>query len=93
MSHSDYTPEVLFCGGSTIDDSLPPESLSSQTPASDQCARMVLTDEGIAAGWQVESMPGNRLMIDAIVMPDGNVLLINGAATGVSAFPTFHFRG
>jgi hypothetical protein len=54
---------------------------------------MVLTDEGIAAGWQVESMPGNRLMIDAIVMPDGNVLLINGAATGVSAFSTFHFCG
>ena len=50
---------------------------------------MKLTPEGIAAGWEMESMPGNRLMIDAIVMPDGNVLLINGAATGVSAFSIF----
>jgi hypothetical protein len=47
---------------------------------------MVLNAAGIAAGWQVESMPGNRLMVDAIVMPDGNILFINGVATGVSAF-------
>jgi hypothetical protein len=53
---------------------------------------MVLTPEGIAAGWQVESMPGNRMMIDAIVMPDGNVLLINGASTGVSVFSIFHIQ-
>ena len=88
-SHSHYAPGVLLCGGYTINGTLPPSELSSQTPASNQCARMKLTPEGIAAGWEVESMPGNRLMIDAIVMPDGNVLLINGAATGVSAFSIF----
>jgi len=27
--------------------------------------------------WQVEIMPGTRLMTDAIVMPDGNILFIN----------------
>ena len=53
---------------------------------------MVLTPAGIAAGWKVENMPGNRLMVDAIVMPDGNVLLINGAATGVSLFSIFEVR-
>jgi hypothetical protein len=47
---------------------------------------MVLTTAGIGAGWQVETMPGNRLMNDAIIMPDGNILFINGAATGVSVF-------
>jgi hypothetical protein len=51
---------------------------------------MVLTTDGIAAGWQVETMPDNRLMVDAILMPDGNVLLINGAATGVSALSAFN---
>ena len=89
VSYSHYTPEVLLCGGSTIDDTVDPSTLSSQIPASNQCARMKLTPAGIAAGWEVETMPDNRLMIDAIVMPDGNVLLINGAATGVSAFPVF----
>lgn len=45
---------------------------------------MVLNNAGIAAGWQVEEMPDNRLMVDAILTPDGNVLLINGAGSGVS---------
>jgi len=83
---NNYTPEVLICGGSTADDSVPPEQLSAQMPASNQCARMVLNDAGIAAGWQVETMPGNRLMIDSIIMPDGNVLLINGAASGAAGY-------
>jgi len=47
---------------------------------------MALDAAGIAAGWKVETMPGNRLMTDGIVMPDGNVLFINGASTGVSIF-------
>ena len=47
---------------------------------------MVLNDAGIAAGWQVESMPGGRLMNDGIITPDGNVLFINGASTGVGRF-------
>lgn len=87
-----YTPEVLFCGGSTVDDKLPEAQMSSQTPASNQCARMVLTKEGIAKGWEVETMPEGRIMIDAITMPDGNVLLINGARTGVRLLFTFAFR-
>jgi hypothetical protein len=83
---NNYTPEVLFCGGSTINDELDPSQLSSQTPASNQCARMVLNDAGIAGGWQVEFMPGDRLMNDAILMPDGNVLFINGVATGMAGY-------
>ncbi|KIM76040.1 glyoxal oxidase [Piloderma croceum F 1598] len=85
-SENNYTPEVLFCGGSTVDDSLSPSDISSQTPASNQCARMVLDTVGISAGWQVETMPGTRLMNDAIVMPDGNILFINGVATGVAGY-------
>jgi hypothetical protein len=91
-SHSNYTPEILFCGGSTINDKLKPIHMSSQTPASKQCSRMKLDAAGIAGGWKVEKMPGPRLMIDAILKPDGNVLLINGAATGVSTFSTFNIR-
>ena len=53
---------------------------------------MVLNTAGIAAGWQTETMPGNRLMSDAILMPDGNVLFINGASTGVSIFSPYNLR-
>jgi len=31
-------------------------------------------------------MPGNRLMVDALVMVDGNILLFNGAASGTAGY-------
>jgi hypothetical protein len=80
---NNYTPEILICGGSTMSDTVDPLTLSSQTPASKQCIRMVLNTTGIAAGWQVESMPQARVMLDAILLPDGRVLVVNGAQTGV----------
>ncbi|KAF7322500.1 hypothetical protein HMN09_00028500 [Mycena chlorophos] len=83
---NDYTPEVLICGGSTIDDNKPGYEISSDDPASAQCVRMVLTNDGIAKGWEVETMPEPRLMGDAVLMPDGKVLLVNGAGTGISGY-------
>ncbi|KAJ7199434.1 glyoxal oxidase N-terminus-domain-containing protein [Mycena pura] len=81
-----YTPEVMICGGTTLDDTADPSTLSSQTPASDQCSRLVLTTEGIAAGWKVESMPQPRVMPDMVTLPDGRVVIVNGAQTGLSGY-------
>lgn len=81
-----YTPEILICGGSTVDDTKPDYEISSQDPASSQCSRMVLTDEGIANGWQVEQMPHARTMPDAVLLPTGQVLIVNGAGTGISGY-------
>ncbi|KIJ49203.1 copper radical oxidase [Sphaerobolus stellatus SS14] len=81
-----YTPEVLICGGSTINDFATPATLSSQTPASNQCIRMVLNAAGIAGGWQVETMPQARIMGDAILLPDGRVLVVGGAQTGAAGY-------
>ncbi|KAI0723941.1 copper radical oxidase [Cerioporus squamosus] len=83
---NDYTPEVLLCGGSTIDDTKPGYEISSQDPASSQCSRIVLTDAGIAAGWQVEQMPQARTMPDAVLLPTGDVLIVNGAGSGISGY-------
>ena len=47
---------------------------------------MVLNAAGIAAGWQVESMPQARVMPDAILLPDGRVLIVNGAQTGMAGY-------
>ncbi|KAF5372468.1 hypothetical protein D9758_005209 [Tetrapyrgos nigripes] len=71
---NNYTPEILICGGSMLDDNellFSQGVLSSQSPASDQCVRMVLNDEGIAVGWQVEHMPEPRIMAELILLPDG----------------------
>ena len=47
---------------------------------------MVLNAAGIAAGWKVETMPQARVMPDAILLPDGRVLIVNGAQTGVAGY-------
>jgi hypothetical protein len=66
-----YTPEILICGGSTSDDTIASYEHTSQEPASDQCVRMVLDEDGIDAGWQVERMPEARLMPDLVLLPTG----------------------
>ncbi|KAJ6597181.1 copper radical oxidase [Mycena vulgaris] len=84
--HNNYEPEILICGGSDIDDTKPGYEIFSQDPASAQCSRMVLTDDGIAAGWEVDYMPEARLMPDAVLLPTGDVVLVNGAASGISGY-------
>ncbi|KJA24409.1 copper radical oxidase [Hypholoma sublateritium FD-334 SS-4] len=80
-----YTPEVLVCGGSNSSQLMPSTLLSSQDPASDQCSRLTLTPEGIAKGWQVERLLEPRVMPEMILMPNGEILIINGALTGYAA--------
>ncbi|KAG8714132.1 hypothetical protein FRC08_012322 [Ceratobasidium sp. 394] len=83
---NNYTPEVLLCGGSQLDPNLKENEVSSQSPTSDQCSRLVLTPAGIAAGWKVESMPYGRIMPDATILPDGRILIVNGAKTGTAGY-------
>ena len=83
---NDYAPEVLICGGSTLDDTKESHGFSAKDPASDQCARLLLTPEGIKSGWQVEHMPRPRIMPDAVLLPTGAVVIINGAGSGISGY-------
>ncbi|KAJ6536897.1 glyoxal oxidase N-terminus-domain-containing protein [Mycena capillaripes] len=83
---NNYTPEIMICGGSTISDKIPGSSMSSQQPTSAQCIRMVLNAAGIAAGWKVEMMPQGQIMPDMLLLPDGRVLLVNGAHTGIASY-------
>jgi hypothetical protein len=91
LSPPDYIPEVLVCGGTNATDQLTNDNantLSSQDPASDQCSRIVLTPEGIEKGWELDSMPEGRMMPEMILLPNGKVLIINGAETGYAAIAT-----
>ena len=85
-SSNGWTPIVLICGGSTIDDTRPGYMIDSQEVASDQCFRMELTDAGITRGWEVETMPQPRLMADSILLPTGEVMIINGASSGIAGY-------
>ncbi|GAA5864750.1 hypothetical protein JCM3774_006060 [Rhodotorula dairenensis] len=81
-----YQPEVLFCGGTTANLDISPAQLSATYPASKQCSRMVLTAEGIKKGWQIEQMPMGRIMSDALLTPDGKVIIVNGASQGIAGY-------
>ncbi|KAJ7353069.1 glyoxal oxidase N-terminus-domain-containing protein [Mycena albidolilacea] len=83
IPENNYAPEVMICGGSIHLDSTDPSTFSSQFPASAQCSRLLLTAEGIAAGWKVEHMPQARVMPDMVLLPDGRVVIVNGAQTGL----------
>lgn len=82
----DYTPEILICGGSATSDQIPAINLTSQDPASDQCNRMTLTPEGIQRGWEIERLLEPRVMPEMILMPNGQVIIVNGGKTGYAAF-------
>lgn len=45
---------------------------------------MVLTAEGIKKGWATEQMPMGRIMSDALLTPDGKVIIVNGASQGIA---------
>lgn len=64
---------------------MPSTLLTSQDPASSQCSRITLTAEGIKQGWQVEHLLEPRIMPELILLPNGQVLVINGAMTGYAA--------
>ncbi|KAG0620031.1 hypothetical protein M758_4G183500 [Ceratodon purpureus] len=65
--------EVLICGGSS-------GSMNKGKPAQKSCGRMVVTDT--APTWAMEDMPVARTMGDMVLLPDGKVLIINGAQVG-----------
>ncbi|KAI0045392.1 copper radical oxidase [Auriscalpium vulgare] len=46
----------------------------------------ILLCGGIVAGWQVEQMPAARTMPDAVLLPSGDVVLVNGAGSGISGY-------
>ncbi|KAK7451010.1 hypothetical protein VKT23_012687 [Stygiomarasmius scandens] len=89
LSPPDYIPEVLVCGGTNKSDQLDWRQFSSQDPATDQCSRITLTPEGISKGWEVEHMPEPRIMPEMVLLPDGQVIIINGGRTGYAAYGTF----
>ncbi|KAF8319285.1 copper radical oxidase [Clavulina sp. PMI_390] len=83
---NNYTAEILLCGGSTIDDTRAGYDISSDEQASSQCSRLVLSESGIQAGWSVEEMPDPRIMPDAVLLPTGSVVIINGGRSGIAGY-------
>jgi Glyoxal oxidase N-terminus/Domain of unknown function (DUF1929) len=74
---------VLICGGSAAG-AYKAAREGELYQALDTCGRIVLTDEN--PEWSIEEMPGPRVMNDMILLPTGDVLIINGASRGCAGW-------
>uniref|UniRef100_A0A1D1ZCQ4 Galactose oxidase n=1 Tax=Anthurium amnicola TaxID=1678845 RepID=A0A1D1ZCQ4_9ARAE len=85
LDHADgfRAVEVMVCGGGASGAYRAArrrrfrEALSS-------CGRMVVT--AAEPRWEMEDMPGQRLMSDMLLLPTGDVLLVNGATRGCAGW-------
>ncbi|KAJ8442605.1 hypothetical protein Cgig2_026547 [Carnegiea gigantea] len=75
--------EFLVCGGAPAGSF--EKALNGQfVPGLNTCARLKITDPNPA--WILEIMPMARVMGDMLLLPNGDVLLINGAGAGVAGW-------
>ncbi|CAK7322771.1 unnamed protein product [Dovyalis caffra] len=75
--------EVLVCGGAPKGSFMQAKT-GNHVKALDTCGRIVITDEN--PQWSMETMPQGRVMNDMILLPNGNVLIINGAKAGTAGW-------
>ncbi|KAL9239178.1 hypothetical protein vseg_013522 [Gypsophila vaccaria] len=72
--------EVMICGGATEGAYNAAQEHKRLLEGLRTCGRMVVT--GNDHKWTIEEMPRPRLMSDMLILPTGNVLIINGAQRG-----------
>ncbi|KIZ02370.1 hypothetical protein MNEG_5589 [Monoraphidium neglectum] len=78
-----YAAEVAMFGGTTFTGG----ACACDVPANDRAYRIKLDKDTVlnnAMAWEVEQMPGPRVMVDATLLPNGKVILVNGAKSGNS---------
>ncbi|KAK4860525.1 hypothetical protein QYF36_025551 [Acer negundo] len=75
--------EILVCGGAPKG-SFVQANNGTFVGALDTCGRIKITDPN--PQWVMETMPQARVMGDMIMLPNGNVLIINGGAAGTAGW-------
>ncbi|KAK6131262.1 hypothetical protein DH2020_034997 [Rehmannia glutinosa] len=75
--------EVLVCGGAPRG-SFTRATTGNFVGALNTCGRIRITDPN--PQWAMETMPLARVMGDMVLLPNGNVLIINGASTGTAGW-------
>ncbi|XP_023742404.1 aldehyde oxidase GLOX [Lactuca sativa] len=75
--------EVFVCGG-TVPDAIDQAIGNVFVPATKSCGRLRLNDDD--PQWEMTEMPIRRIMGDMLLLPTGEVLIINGAASGAAGW-------
>ncbi|CAN6374312.1 unnamed protein product [Urochloa humidicola] len=76
--------EILVCGGAPRGAYLLALRNGTFIPADRTCARVAPTE--MEPVWVVEEMPVARVMGDMVLLPTGDVLIVNGAAAGTAGW-------
>ncbi|XP_018833321.1 aldehyde oxidase GLOX-like [Juglans regia] len=71
--------EVMVCGGAASG-AYKAAGEGRYLKGLSSCGRMVIT--GNKHKWNMENMPGPRLLNDMLILPTGDILIINGAQSG-----------
>ncbi|KAF2476531.1 DUF1929-domain-containing protein [Lindgomyces ingoldianus] len=75
-SASNWDPDVIICGGG------PYQDVTAPTDAS--CGRIQPLSTN--PGWELDSMPEGRCMVEGTLLPDGTVIWLNGGNHGAQGF-------
>jgi len=84
LQNGDKDIEVLVCGGGQPLAFGKAEKEGIFLPALDTCGRIKVIDP--AAQWETETMPAARVMSDMLNLPNGQILILNGAQKGASGW-------
>ncbi|XP_074309773.1 aldehyde oxidase GLOX-like [Silene latifolia] len=76
--------EILVCGGAKPGSFDLANVEGVYVAASMTCGRMVITDPN--PHWMMEEMPMSRVMPDMVMLPTGDILIINGAGNGTAGW-------
>ncbi|XP_050225054.1 aldehyde oxidase GLOX [Mercurialis annua] len=75
--------EILICGGAPNGSFLQAARGNYQLAAS-SCGRIVVNDQN--PSWEMETMPTARVMSDMLILPTGDIIIINGAQSGTAGY-------
>uniref|UniRef100_A0A7N0ZVY2 Glyoxal oxidase n=1 Tax=Kalanchoe fedtschenkoi TaxID=63787 RepID=A0A7N0ZVY2_KALFE len=79
-----FDAEVMICGGAPAGAYYSALRKKVYVAASRSCGRMRVTDPDPV--WVMEKMPMPRVMSDMVLLPNGDVLMINGATNGTAGW-------
>ncbi|TBU33724.1 copper radical oxidase [Dichomitus squalens] len=84
---NNYTATILFCGGSNLQpDQWKTNWDIAQFNASTSCVR--LTPDQSSSYVEDDALPEGRSMGNLILLPNGKILMLNGAQTGTAGYGT-----
>ncbi|KAJ4875397.1 glyoxal oxidase-related protein [Raphanus sativus] len=76
--------EIMVCGGAPRDAFPRASSQQGFTRATSTCGRLKVTSPNPI--WEMETMPLPRVMGDMLILPTGDIIIVNGAGAGTAGW-------